>query len=187
MMQRGRNNTGRGRRRRGFTLVEAISTLTIIGVLGSVASTTIYRAVDAFSLGVVRTQLHTELSAGMDRVVRELQSIPATVVQGQVGALIESMEPTDLTFGGGRRLYLKGDGLYLWDGAAGEGLLVSGVTSLVFAGFDESNAALGSSLSGSQARAVRRVSVTISASRAGVTESIRTRVFPRGLVAGAGS
>jgi prepilin-type N-terminal cleavage/methylation domain-containing protein len=175
------------RGRRGFTLVEAISTLTIVGVLGSVASTTIYRAVDAYSLGVVRTQLHTELSAGMDRIVRELQSIPATVEQGRVGALIEAMEPTDLTFGDGRRLYLKGDGLYLWDERSGEGLLMAGVTSLEFAGFDESNAALGSSLSGASARAVRRVSVTISASRAGVTETIRTRVFPRGLVAGAGS
>ncbi len=187
MTRRRTTNPGSPARRRGFTLVEAISTLTIVGVLGSVASTTIYRAVDAFSLGAVRAQLHTELSAGMDRLVRELQAIPATVVQGQVGALIEALEPTDLTFGGGRRLYLKGDGLYLWDNASGEGLLVSGVTSLVFAGFDESNAALGSSLSGAQARAVRRVSVTISAGRAGVTETIRTRVFPRGLVAGAGS
>ena len=48
------------RRPRAFTLPEAIATMAVLGVLGSVSSTLIYTAITGYRDTAVQAQLHQE-------------------------------------------------------------------------------------------------------------------------------
>ena len=71
------------------------------------------------------------------------------------------------------------------DGGAAA-VLLSDVSSLAVQTYDESNAALAASLSGAACDDIRRVAVAITIERSGVTETLRTKLFLRCTMAGAG-
>jgi hypothetical protein len=76
----------------------------------------------------------------------------------------------------------------LYSVAGGTGIvLASSVSSLAIDTFDESDAALAASLSGTGTQSIRRVRITLVGTHSGVTETLRTRVFPRACLATVGS
>jgi hypothetical protein len=65
-------------------------------------------------------------------------------------------------------------------------VLQTDVTAFAVQTYDESNATLAASLSGSGCDPIRRVQLTLTAQRHGVTQSLRTKLFIRETMVGAG-
>lgn len=175
------------RRRRAFTLIESIATITIVGTLAAVVSGIVFSATQAFTDSALRLQLHAELSAAMDRVQRELQGIALDTGSGNGAPLITSISPTAINYGSGRSIALSGTNLVLNDNGVDSANLLTNVSAFNIQALGNTGAALAANLSGAQIASVQRLEVTITVQRNGISETLRTRVFPRGIMAGAGS
>ena len=174
-------------RRRGFTLVELISTVVILAALGSVASGVILTAADGYVDGATRAQLHTELSTALDRCVREVRNIQLDGEAGGVGPDIDEVTATSMRWDDDWSISLTGERVMLTVDGGPAAVLLADVTSFGIQMWDEDDAALGATLSGSACDAIRRVRIDATVSREGVSERLRTKVFIRSTMAGAGS
>ena len=172
-------------RRAGFTLVEVIATIVILAVIGSIASRTIMVALDGYIRAATQAQLHTELSIAMDRIERELRKIPGKVNYASVAPNITAVTANSLAWNGNYSLSLSGNELRFVENGAASAILLSDVTGFTVQTFDQSNNALGAALSGVGCDPIRRVSVDITLQRAGITESVRSKVFLRCTMKGA--
>jgi prepilin-type N-terminal cleavage/methylation domain-containing protein len=167
-------------RRRGFTLVEAVAAMAVLGALGSVSSGVIMSAVGSYRDAAVTAQLHEEVSSAMEVVTRQLRVIPQAV---SGGADISAVTPTSIAYGTSS-LTLSGTDL-VWVNAGGAPVtLLSDVSGFALACFDGTNTAMNASLTGAECATVRRVSVTITLARDGRSDSVRSKVFLRGFVQG---
>ena len=63
------------RRAGGFTLVEMIAALSIVGLISSASSMLIYNSVRSYRDASARAALHSEASTALDRAFRLLSSI----------------------------------------------------------------------------------------------------------------
>jgi type II secretory pathway pseudopilin PulG len=169
--------------RRAFTLVELITTMTVVAALGSVVSVVIMSAVDSYSRASTTAQLHSELSITLDRLDQMLQYIPRSA---SAGPDIASVTATSITWSTNWSLSLTGTQLQLSEAGAASTVLLKDVSSLSIQTYDESDSALAASLSGAACAPIRRIRVTITLTRGGVSETLRTRIFIRSMVAGGG-
>jgi len=64
--------------------------------------------------------------------------------------------------------------------------ILSDVADFTIQTFDESNSSLAGNLSGSSTEPIRRIAITLTVDRAGVHETLRTKVFLRCMMQGAG-
>jgi prepilin-type N-terminal cleavage/methylation domain-containing protein len=171
-------------RRLGFTLIEVIAAIAIIGMLAAMTAAVLVRGMEGYDATAQVAQLHVDLASAMDRVDRALRSIPAATS----GANISTVTPTSIAWtgtSGACSLSLSGTTLNLaMDGAAAQPILTD-VTAFAVQCYDESNAALATSLSGGAVVAVRRVQITITATRNGRSDSLRTKLFIRSTMEGA--
>lgn len=172
--------------RRGFTLIEAVATIVILSIIGSLASTIIVTAVDGYVAAATTAQLHTEASTAMDRIVRELRRVGLDNSANGVAPDIDSVSPTSVTWGGGNQLRLTGTKLRL--AIAGPQLheLLDDVAALTIQTYDEDNVALGANLTGSACDPIRRIEIDLTLQRNGVSSSLRTKLFIRSTMSGAG-
>lgn len=169
----------RRRRGRGFTLVEAISTMVIIGTVATVAAGIIWRGSEAYQSAATDTELYGELTAAMDRIERALREVPG---KGGGKANLSGVTPSSVSWASGTTacaLALSGGQLILTTDSSGPMVLATGAVSLSVQAYDESNAALGGTLSGSALDSVRRLSVSATLSRGDRSATLRTRVFLR--------
>lgn len=178
--------TGVGRARRGFTLIEAISTLLIVATLGVVSSGAIYRAARSFSGGAVQAQLSSEASSALDVIVRELQGIAAYDASGTIAPQITSVSPTAIVYSTNSTISYDGSTVWLTLSGGTARALIQNVSAFSISAFDQSNGALSSTLSGVGVLPVRRLSVSLTVSRFGESETLRTRVFLRAMAHGVG-
>lgn len=173
------------RAQRGFTIIEALATIVILATLGSLVSVIIVRAADQYSATAVAGRLQGQLNQAMERVYRELQSVPARAGATPVVAEISTVTPTSVTFRTNWTLSQSGGQLLLAEAGAAAQPLLTDVSAFSVQALDSQGTAMGSNLSGSACDPIRRLSITISTTRAGVTETLRTRVFIRALQSGA--
>jgi prepilin-type N-terminal cleavage/methylation domain-containing protein len=176
-------------RRRGFTLVEAIATMVIISVLGSAASMVIARAAGMYAAAATTGQLQAELSAAMDRLEREVRAIrPKAGTPGAAdlsGATASGLSWTAaggacaISWSGGQLLLAK-------DGGAAAAILTD-VSALSVQCYDESGVALAPTLSAEACEALRRISITATLTRHGSTAMLRSGIYLRSTMTGAGS
>lgn len=171
----------------GFTMIELISTITILAVIGSVASGVIFNAADAYLDASTTSQLHNELSIGLDRVVHELRGIPFDATAAGLAPDIDNVTPTSITWSTNNSLALTGSDVMLTIGGGPPAVLLSDVTSFNVQSYNEDNAILAGTLSGIGCDPIRRVTVTVAMARYGITESLRSKVFLRSTMSGAGS
>jgi hypothetical protein len=171
-------------------VIEAISTIVILGAVGSVTSTVILAAADGYLDASVNAQLHSELSNAMDRIVRELRRIPRDVGAAGIAPDIDDVTSSSIDWNdsdGANAIALNGTVLELDTSAAAVSTLLTGVSSFTVQAYDESDAALANPLTGAACHPIRRVSIEITLDRSGVSETLRTRVFLRSTMSGAGS
>jgi prepilin-type N-terminal cleavage/methylation domain-containing protein len=167
--------------RRAFTLVELIATMTILAALGSVVSIVIATSVDGYTRAATTAQLNSEISIALDRIDQLLRFIPQS---GSGGPDISSLTATSITWSGDWSLTLSGTQLLLTEDGGTPSVLLQDVSSLSVTARDQSNAALAASLSGSACDSIHRVRISITLTRSGVSETLRSRIFIRSLAAG---
>lgn len=172
--------------RRAFTLIEMVATMVILGAIGTIASNIMFTCSDGYIQAATSAQMHTEASIGMDRMVRELRKIELDDGASGIAPNIDSLTPTSLAWHGTSSLTLLGSNLMFVDDGADPAVLLSDVSSLFIQAFDEGNASMSATLSGSACDDIRRLSISLSLQRAGVTETLRTKVFLRATMAGTG-
>lgn len=174
--------------RRGFTLIEAITTIVILSVVMAVCSRLISTASAAYTGSATRAELHAELSTAMERVMLELRSC-RTDPGGSAAPDISSARADSITWttpAGDRVLSRSGSSLLLSiDGTSCT--LASNITSLAIQTYDLDNEELDSTLDDDECQEVQRVQVTLTAQRSNITESLRSRVFLRCVASGAGA
>jgi len=171
--------------RRAFTLVEAIAALVIISVLGSIGSRLVYSAVTAVRDGSDRAELHAEACNTMETLVSTLRDAARTA---SGGANITSVTPTSIAYNTTQTIALSGTTLTFTDTAQGGSVqpMLRNVSSFAIQCYDQDGTALATSLSGSGIDPVRRVQITVTVSKNGLSETLRTRVFLRNTMQGAG-
>lgn len=172
----------RGQPRRGFTLVELIAAITVLAAMGSVVSVVLTSAIDGYTRASTSAQLHTELSIAIDRIDQFLRFIP---YNGVSGPDVVSVTGSSITWQTDWSLELVGDELRLVEDGGPSRVLLEDVTDFSVQAFDQSNAGLAANIAGSGCDAIQRLQITVTQDRNGVSETLRTRVFIRGLAAGA--
>ncbi|MFN7020376.1 MAG: type II secretion system protein [Phycisphaerales bacterium] len=171
--------------RRGFTLIEAITTMTIVTVIGVISSPIIMAAAESYAAATTRAELASACSTALERIVTELREIPARPGVSPARPHIDEVTPGSITWEGVKSLRLAGSTLLLTvDGANGR-VLLEDVESFSVRAFDGENNAMGTVLSGRACDGVRRVQVVVTVSRSGVSETLRTAVFVRSMISGA--
>lgn len=167
-------------------MIELISTITILAAIGSVASGVILTAADGYFDANTTAQIHNELTVGLERITRELKTIVLDPIAGGVAPDIDAVNTTSITWESNSNLSLTGSNIMLSIAGSSPAVLLSNVSSLNIQTFDESNAALPTPIAGPACDAIRRIAVTVSIVRHGVSDSLTTRVFVRSTMSGAG-
>ncbi len=173
--------------RRGFTLIEAVATMTILAAIATVASNIILTSADGYLDASTSAQLHTELSIGLDRLVREVRNIDLDDSASEIAPDIDAVTPSSIDWGGNNSVALVGTEVQITEDGGIAAILLTDASSFSIQCYDEDNTALSTTLSGSGCDVIRRIELTISLQRHGVTETLRTRVFLRATMQGAGS
>lgn len=174
-------------RPRAFTLVELVATMVVLGAIGSIAATLMFGSLDGYLDATARAQLHAEASIGLDRIVRELRAVPLDDAASDIAPDIDSIADTAIAWKGDSSLGLSGSSLLLVLDGGASAVLLGDVDDFTISAWDESGAALALPRSGAACDAVRRLTISITLARAGVGETLRTDVFLRCTVLGAGS
>lgn len=172
---------------RGFTLVELISSIAVLGVLAVVSSRLVFAAGDQYVSAVTQAEVSGSLSAAMEFATTQARSIPVRASSSPSAPAITSITPNSIAWTDGngvsRSLSLVSSQLQYAESTS-TSVLATSVTGFGVRAFDSTNTALAATLSGSAVDAVRRVEFTITASRQGVSDTLRSKVFIRSMGVG---
>ncbi len=179
-------------RSQAFTLIEMISVIVVLTVLGSLGASILGQMARTYRDQALVAELHTEASAALDRIVREVRSIPVDADAGQVAADIRLGSTTQLQWGDSMHLRLTGSTLEWSEDLTNYHALLTQVSGLELQFYDEDDVALlsgpGDSLLEGEADTLsaRRVAISLTVAREGTSETLSTKVFLRATMSGAG-
>ncbi|MFG0331089.1 MAG: type II secretion system protein [Phycisphaerales bacterium] len=170
-------------RTRAFTLIETLSVIVVLGILGSITATLLIENVDAFSDASVHSRIHADGSVTLDRIVRGIRAIDPDPADSDA-PYITVAESGRLEWENGKVLERTGTTLSIQTDGANLDVLATDVTAFSLAYFDEDNAALlsGGAVPAADLPTIRRVSISLTITRDGRSESLRTRVFIRSMI-----
>jgi prepilin-type N-terminal cleavage/methylation domain-containing protein len=178
-------------RRHAFTLIEMISVIVVLTVLGSLGAAILGEVGRQYRDNALIAELHTEASVALDRIVREVRSIPADSDAPVAGSAdIRYATTTELRWGEAMHLRLSGTELEWSEDLATYQPLLTNVTDFELQFHDEDDAPLltgpGDELLEGEddTLGARRVSISITVSREGGSETLSTKVFLRAAMAG---
>lgn len=178
-------------RKRAFTLIEVIVTMVVLAVIMGMASRLFLSASMGYTVAATRSELQTELSSALQRIVTELRATRAKSGVTPCVADITATTASSITWmdsdGSSRQVSLTGTDLMYSIGGGTAVVLASSVSSFTINTFDESDVALATSLSGAGTQSIRRIQITLVGSRSGTIETLRTRVFPRSCIVASGT
>ncbi len=182
---------GQPRRDRGFTLIEATASIAIISVLGLTASVLINGSVGTVRTSLIRAELHTSASVALDRLVREVREIAEDPDSDEPAPWIDEATASSIAWSGNSQVLLEDDRLMLQIDGGPSDVLAQPVTALTLRYFDQENQELtppdgGFSRTDGSTAPIRRISVQITLSRNGVTETLRSKAFIRTMSDGSG-
>jgi prepilin-type N-terminal cleavage/methylation domain-containing protein len=172
---------------RAFTLVEVICTISILAVVGVLASRLVFTGSDQYLAAASRSAIGAELASAMERIATEVRQIPAKAGVSPTEANLGAISANSLAWTDAgsvsRVLALSGTNLTITEGAD-TFVLLSNVTAFGVQAYDQSNTALPAALASGATAAVRRLEISITVSRSGQSESLRSRFFLRCTVEG---
>ncbi|MCK4871380.1 MAG: hypothetical protein KAS72_01530 [Phycisphaerales bacterium] len=177
-------------RTNAFTLIESISVIVVLGVIGSLVATLVGTYGKTYADSVVASRLHVEASTALDRIVREIRSIPVDADAGQVAADIRSASATEIQFGELSHIQLNGTDVQISADLTNYDTLLTDVSAFVLQFYDEDDSALlsgpGDTLDEGAADTIsaRRVSISITVTRNGESETVESKVFMRATMTG---
>ena len=176
------------RHRAAFTLIELIATMVVLAIIGGVSSSIILHNADGYLQASTTSQLHHELSVAMDRIVREVRRIDRDPAVTTIAPHIDAVTDTSISWrdadGDAFSLSLAGGVLRLAADGGPPRVLLEDVVTLTIRTVDDDAALLPASLSGSGCDAIRRVEVSITLARSGISESLTARAFIRSTASG---
>lgn len=152
---------------RGFTLVELVLAILLLGVFGTVLAVGLPVAVEAYDLVWARRMVLAQAQSGMERMVSEMELIPGSA---QVTTTLASNFQFQYPAGTSISYALSGGDLM-----RNSDVLIDDVSALTFTYYDEAGVAT------STAASVRQVSVEFTVDSPGEISNftLRTRVFLR--------
>ncbi len=112
----------------GFTLLEAMVTTVVLGVIASVTLPLISSATDIYAASAKASSVVDELTFSMDRVVQVLREAPAGSTQGTIG--VDSASSTMVRFTDGTGCRVDAGALLLRYSNGSEGTVATGIDSL---------------------------------------------------------
>jgi len=174
----------RPRHPRAFTLVETISVMALLAVIGSISSALIYTGVSSYRDASTLGQIHEEEATAMARLAVELRKIPLSSAAGVMAPQIPSVTPTSIAWGANYSLSLSGSQLLLVEAGGAACVLLDNVTAFSVQCYDESNTPLAATLSGSDCYPIRRIRVSFTVSRQGITDTLHAKFFIRSTMQG---
>ncbi len=170
--------------RRGFTLVESIATITVLAILGSIASFMLAPVITSHTNAATSAQLQLELSMTLDRIERDLKAISRDDAADTTAPDIAIITPTSISWHDNSSLTFSGGEVRLATSGGPPQVLMRNVASLAIQAFDESNQPLGATLNADQCDEVRRLRIVITAERSGISQLARTKLFIRSMMQG---
>ncbi len=115
------------RSQRGFTLIEALVTTTVLGILGAVTLPLISASTEMYAASSRAARVVDDLSFALDRVVNVLREAPPGGSEGTIGVTSSSSTMIEFTDGTGVRL--DGSELVMLFSGGAEGVVATGVDS----------------------------------------------------------
>ncbi len=113
---------------RGFTLLEALVTTIVLGVISSVTLPLISSATDVYAASAKASSVVDELTFSMDRVVQVLREAPAGAAPGTIG--VDSASSSMVLFTDGTGCRLDAGALLLRNSDGSEGTVATGLDTL---------------------------------------------------------
>lgn len=153
--------------------------MTILAALGSVASSILMAAMNGYTNSAIGAQLQSDASIALDRIIRELRKVPRDSSASSNAPTISSVTASSIAFNTNYNLTRSGTTLNFVDNGAASRPLLQDVSSFAVQSYDESGTALATTLSGTACNAIRRIQITISLTRYGVSATVRTSLFIR--------
>lgn len=180
---------------RAFTLIEAITTLVILALIGAAASRILFQSFQALDHASSRADLHNQLAAAMERITGELRTMQVESASSPPVPDITACTASSISFrntsNATRTISLSGSTLQITGSAASTQSIATGVTAFTIQTYTEANSALPASPSAGQIDTIRRIQITITAQATNtggtITETLRTKVYTRCMGLGSGS
>ncbi len=188
---RGRSASSRAprrRRRRGFTLIELVASISVGVIVSGLASSLIWNASKQLTDASARSEMIDEGAAAFELMFRYIREIPQNECPAMPtpcllgNAQIAAASATELRFGGtGFRLASGSDAVEMTsDSGTTWHPLVKNVSSLAFSYYDrQDNALTAFPLSPTNRAAVRRIQVELLLSRGNESARLRSGVYLR--------
>lgn len=174
--------------RHAFTLVETIATIVIISIVSVLSSRLILEGAARYTDATTRSDLHNQASAALERIVQELRSMQkdsaSTVPSISSGFTASTITFTGLSGASTTITYDSVSSSVTLTQAGNTGTLLTNCSafSLTYADKDNSAVAPGASRDN-----IRRVTISLTVTRAGISETLRTKVYIRAMMAGSGA
>lgn len=166
--------------RRGFTLIEMLCAMVVIGLIATLAAGFVIQASSSFTVAGTGAQVLLEANSAMDRISRELRGI-----QLSSGSLnVSSISSSSISYNSGSSITLNSGTLSLTTPTSGSSPLAVGVTSFTLEALDNQGTLLTLPLASPATSTIQRLRITVTLTRGTTSETLRTVVFPRALITG---
>lgn len=165
------------RHRRGFTLVELVTSMTITATAALAAVAVLREAVDANQGVLDQSAATAKASVALRRITDELREIPAL----DTGPDISVLTPTSLVWGAGSELRLSGEDLMFTETGQEPAVLCSPCESFRIAGVGPSGLEISAIPGPAEIATITRLTIELRVSDGAGERTLRTRVFPRAL------
>lgn len=168
----------------GFTLIESIAVIVVLSIVATTAALLVGQMATMYRDRAVQGQLHVEASVALDRMMREIRSIANTDDEGTTIPNITSATTTALQWESGKFIDVNSGNLRLNADGSNTDILATDVSAIAFNYFDDAHTSLlsGSSVPTDDLGSVRRVSVSLTLTRHGESETLQTLVFLRSMM-----
>ncbi len=168
---------------RAFTLVELVATMTIISAASAVTATVISSSARSYADSARSATMHAVGTAALERITNELKACPLDPAAPVPSPRITRVRRNAIDWANGYSLSLVARELRLTTPSQPAQAIAQDVSAFSIRTYDHENRPLATNLNAVNARAIRRIEITLTITSGRSTETLRTRIAPRALAA----